>query len=66
MHLPGSKEALEMVKNMGIRMAVITNGGSEVQREKLERFGITHYFNKIIIERKLGLVSQIKKYFYIL
>lgn len=61
--LPGSKEALEMVKNMGIRMAVITNGGSEVQREKLERFGITHYFDKIIIDAEVGFSKPDKEIF---
>ena len=52
--LPGAYEALDILKNAGIRMAVITNGASEVQRGKLERFGISHFFEKIYIDTEVG------------
>lgn len=52
--LPGSREALELLHGIGIRMAVVTNGASDLQREKLERFGITDYFEKVIIDSEVG------------
>ena len=52
--LPKAKEALQMLQDKGIRMAVITNGGSATQREKLERFSITHYFEHIFIDSEVG------------
>ena len=61
--LPGSKEALDMLKDMKIRMAVVTNGASAVQREKLERFGITEYFEKIIIDAEVGYSKPDKEIF---
>lgn len=61
--LPGSKEALDRIRNMGIRMAVITNGGSAIQREKLERFHITDYFERVFIDTEVGFSKPSKEIF---
>jgi putative hydrolase of the HAD superfamily len=61
--LPGAKEALEMVRDMGIRMAVITNGGSKIQRDKLERFEIISYFEKVFIDAEIGFSKPDKEIF---
>ncbi len=61
--LPGSREALVMIKNMGIRMAVITNGASAVQREKLERFGVRDFFEKVFIDTEVGCSKPDKEIF---
>ena len=61
--LPGAKEALEMLRGMGIRLAVVTNGASAAQREKLNRFGITHYFEKIFIDTEIGYSKPDKRIF---
>jgi putative hydrolase of the HAD superfamily len=50
----GTVEALQSLQNLNIRMAVVTNGPSAVQRGKLERFGITRFFNHIIIDTEVG------------
>ena len=42
-------ETLERIKNMGILLGMITNGGP-VQRAKVERFGLGTYFDSILIE----------------
>lgn len=61
--LPGALEALNMIRDMGIRMAVITNGASAGQREKLERFEITNYFEKIFIDTEVGFSKPDKEIF---
>jgi len=43
-----------MVKADGIRAALIKNGTSKEQREKLERFGLGKYFEIILIEQEIG------------
>ncbi len=52
--LPGSMEALERFRRMEIRMAVLTNGHSAIQREKLSRFGIMDFFEKVFIDSETG------------
>lgn len=52
--LPGVQEALQTLKDMKIRMSVITNGRSDTQREKLDRFHLTDFFEKIIIDTEVG------------
>lgn len=61
--LPGSREALEIIRAMKIRMAVVTNGASVIQREKLERFGITEYFEKLFIDTEVGYSKPDKEIF---
>jgi putative hydrolase of the HAD superfamily len=61
--LPGAREALGMIKEMGIRMAVVTNGTSAGQRGKLERFEITHYFEKLFIDTEVGYSKPDKEIF---
>jgi putative hydrolase of the HAD superfamily len=51
--LPGSIEALDALSSHGIDLALITNGAGAVQREKIERFGLTRFFRHIFIEGEL-------------
>jgi putative hydrolase of the HAD superfamily len=46
--LPGMHEVLSMLKTK-YKLGMITNGFSFVQREKLEKVGITEYFDDIIV-----------------
>ena len=56
MHLfEGSIEALEKLRAMGIRLVLITNGGSQIQRDKLRRFGLEAYFTEILIDQEVGV-----------
>lgn len=52
---PGAIETINHLKNDGIRLALVTNGSSEFQRRKIERFGLTPYFDCILIEGELGI-----------
>jgi putative hydrolase of the HAD superfamily len=52
--LPGAIEALNHFKKEGLRLALITNGSSEVQRRKIERFNLDGIFDLIIVEGEFG------------
>ncbi len=56
MHLfDGTIDALKILQRQGIRLALVTNGGSLIQRSKLERFGLTPYFDRILIDSEVGV-----------
>jgi len=51
---PGACETLDELKERGVRLALITNGASEVQRGKISRFALEHRFEHIQIEGEHG------------
>ena len=51
---PGALEALAAFRERGVRLAMITNGASAVQREKIARFALEPFFDGIFIEGELG------------
>jgi putative hydrolase of the HAD superfamily len=51
---PGALEALAAFRARGVRLALLTNGGSGIQREKIGRFGLAGFFDGIFIEGELG------------
>jgi putative hydrolase of the HAD superfamily len=51
---PGAVEALTELRAGGLRLALITNGTAQGQRGKLERFGLGHYFECIVVEGEFG------------
>jgi putative hydrolase of the HAD superfamily len=42
------------MKQLGLKMALITNGNAISQRRSVERFGLTPYFDCIVIEGEFG------------
>jgi putative hydrolase of the HAD superfamily len=52
--LPGALESLDALRTRGIKLALITNGPSEIQRAKIERFRLGAYFDHIQIEGETG------------
>ncbi len=52
---PGAIETIRHFKSEGIPLALLTNGSSEYQRSKIERFGLAPYFSHILIEGELGM-----------
>lgn len=52
--VPGAIDTLIELKKHRVRMALITNGGSDVQRRKIERFGLAAFFDYILIEGEFG------------
>ncbi len=51
---PQSIKTLEKFKAMGIPMALITNGSSEMQRGKISRFNLSGYFEFCLVEGEVG------------
>ena len=51
---PNTTDTLNVLKTIGVRMGLITNGTSEGQREKLRRFSLTDYFEIVLIDQELG------------
>jgi putative hydrolase of the HAD superfamily len=51
---PDSLATLEKLKASGIRMALLTNGSSETQRGKLNRFCLNDFFEFCLVEGELG------------
>lgn len=51
---PGALETLSDLRHRGIRLALITNGRSDVQRHKITHFGLAGYFDHIQIEGEAG------------
>ncbi len=51
---PGVLDTLKHFRNRGVRLGLVTNGGSEMQRGKIERFGLVPYFDCILIEGEFG------------
>jgi putative hydrolase of the HAD superfamily len=52
--LPGAVEALQRLRSLGVRLGLLTNGGSEGQRAKIERFALATHFDYIGIEGEVG------------
>ncbi|MEK6793701.1 MAG: HAD family hydrolase [Spirochaetota bacterium] len=52
--LPGAHEMLTALTERGIRLVLVTNGESHIQRGKLKRFDIAKYFPHMFIEGELG------------
>jgi putative hydrolase of the HAD superfamily len=55
MHLfADAVETLECLRNAGFKLGLITNGPTDMQREKIARFQLEHYFKVIVIEGEFG------------
>lgn len=48
--IPGAVETVEYFRDQGVRLALVTNGNSAPQREKIERFRLASLFDYIYIE----------------
>jgi len=51
---PDAHETLDRLKEMGVKLALITNGAAEPQRAKVVRFALEHRFDHIQIEGEHG------------
>ncbi len=52
---PGALDALRTFRELGIKLALVTNGAAEVQRAKIERFELAPLFDAIVVEGEFGL-----------
>ena len=53
--LPGAVETLQRLRDLGVRLALITNGEAEGQRRKVETFGLARFFECVLIEGEFGV-----------
>ena len=51
---PGAHETLDLLKQLGVRLALITNGAAEPQRAKVIRFALAECFDHVQIEGEHG------------
>ena len=51
---PGAHETLDQLKQLGVRLALITNGAGEPQRAKVIRFALAERFDHVQIEGEHG------------
>ena len=51
---PGAHDAIDALKTLGVKLALVTNGGADTQRAKIERFELSHRFDHIQIEGEHG------------
>lgn len=51
---PKSIETLEKLRDSGVRMVLLTNGSSEKQRGKINRFCLSDFFEFCLIEEEVG------------
>ena len=52
---PGAMDALKRLKKTGIRMGLLTNGRSESQRAKIDKYDLAGFFDHIQIEEEFGI-----------
>ena len=52
--VPHSVETLDNLRRRGLKLGLITNGGSAMQRAKIDKFKIEPYFDNILIEGEFG------------
>jgi len=50
----GTIEVLEALRAAGVLMALVTNGSSDFQRAKIDRFDLERHFNYVLIEEEFG------------
>jgi putative hydrolase of the HAD superfamily len=61
---PHARETLSCLRDKNIKLALITNGDSNTQRNKISRFDLQSYFDCILIEGELGFGKPDEKVFY--
>jgi putative hydrolase of the HAD superfamily len=52
---PGAIETLRELRTLGVNLALITNGASQFQRAKIDRFDLARHFSCIVVEGEFGI-----------
>jgi len=52
---PGAMDTLRQLRDKSVRLALITSGSAQVQRRKIDRFGLASLFDCILIEEEFGV-----------
>ena len=59
----GVHEFLQSLKEANYIMSIVTNGLKEVQRRRLDRLQLTHFFDSIIVSDEIGVAKPNIEYF---
>src|SRR5258708_21449706 len=51
---PDAQATVDALRNAGVKLALVTNGAAETQRDKIVRFDLGHRFDHIQIEGEFG------------
>ena len=51
---PDAHATVDALRQAGVKLALVTNGAAETQRDKIERFDLAHRFDHIQIEGEFG------------
>ncbi|MCZ6782086.1 MAG: HAD family hydrolase [Proteobacteria bacterium] len=52
---PGALETLVALRDRGVPLALLTNGGARFQRAKIDRFELASHFEIVLIEEEFGV-----------
>lgn len=52
---PGAVETLARLRDLGVRLGLITNGAKTPQWAKIDRFGLAQYFGVVVVEGEFGV-----------
>ncbi|QHW29887.1 HAD family hydrolase [Paenibacillus rhizovicinus] len=52
---PGAAETIRYIRQLGIKLAMITNGSARAQRRKIDRFELAPLFDIILVEGEFGV-----------
>lgn len=60
---PGATEMLESLRAQDYSLHIITNGFKEVQHIKLQKSGISHFFNTVLCSEEIGFTKPHREIF---
>lgn len=63
---PFTDPMLQELRDRGLKLGLITNGNSEIQRSKIRLLGIERFFDEIIVAGELGVAKPDTKPFEIM
>ena len=61
--LDGARELLDSLLANNVKMGIITNGFTELQKIRLEKTEFSHYFELIVISEQVGVAKPDKRIF---
>ncbi|MUK70789.1 pyrimidine 5'-nucleotidase [Aliivibrio fischeri] len=61
--LDGARDLLDTLLANNVKMGIITNGFTELQKIRLERTEFSHYFELIVISEQVGVAKPDKRIF---
>jgi 2-haloalkanoic acid dehalogenase type II len=59
----GAIHTLQTLRDRGVKLALISNGKAQTQREKVDLFGLDRYFDCVLIEGEFGVGKPDRRVF---